>query len=161
MAITRFRGKYFCFSNMHPLENWIESAQGIFVPTSEHDYMTRRLVNPYLQREVALARGDIDDSRVYKDGLAAKNLAHRYIEEGAIQLDDWEVACLGVMTEAVDKKFTANVAIAQILYDTGDEEIIEGNTWGDKFWGVDPPGSDNGLNHLGKILMSVRSSLDI
>ncbi len=161
MAITRFRGEYFYLSNMYPLVNWIESEQGLFVPTSEHHYMVGRLVSPFLQREVALARGNPDDDRVYKDGLAAKNLAHRFIEEGAIQLENWQLACLGLMSEGVTKKFDANLDIAQKLYDTGDEEIIEGNTWGDRFWGVDPPGSGNGLNHLGKILMNVRANLDI
>jgi hypothetical protein len=39
---------------------------------------------------------------------------------------------------------------------TGDEELIEGNFWGDVFWGVC---NGVGKNHLGKILMEVRSEL--
>lgn len=40
------------------------------------------------------------------------------------------------------------------LQETGDAELIEGNYWGDRFWGV----CDGvGENHLGKLLMRVRS----
>jgi predicted NAD-dependent protein-ADP-ribosyltransferase YbiA (DUF1768 family) len=36
-------------------------------------------------------------------------------------------------------------------------ELIEGNTWGDKFWGQCPLG--NGRNELGKLLMSIRDDI--
>lgn len=40
-----------------------------------------------------------------------------------------------------------------MLLKTGDEELVEGNTWGDTFWGVC---KGKGRNELGKILMKVR-----
>ncbi len=46
-----------------------------------------------------------------------------------------------------------------MLVATGQEELVEGNDWEDRFWGVDPPGSNNGENNLGKILMRVRNEL--
>jgi predicted NAD-dependent protein-ADP-ribosyltransferase YbiA (DUF1768 family) len=36
-------------------------------------------------------------------------------------------------------------------------ELIEGNTWGDKYWGQCPIG--NGRNELGKILMAIRDDI--
>lgn len=42
------------------------------------------------------------------------------------------------------------------LLSTGDLEIIEGNHWGDTFWGVC---NGTGENHLGRILMQVREDL--
>jgi len=39
------------------------------------------------------------------------------------------------------------------LLATGNEELIEGNTWGDTFWGVC---DGKGLNKLGQLLMVVR-----
>ena len=44
----------------------------------------------------------------------------------------------------------------QRLLDTGDRELIEGNTWGDRFWGVC---RGEGENKLGRILMRVRDEL--
>jgi predicted NAD-dependent protein-ADP-ribosyltransferase YbiA (DUF1768 family) len=43
-----------------------------------------------------------------------------------------------------------------MLIDTGDQELIEGNWWGDVIWGVC---NGKGENHLGKILMEVRKEL--
>ena len=44
------------------------------------------------------------------------------------------------------------------LVATGDAIVIEGNTWRDTYWGVDLK-TGEGENHLGKILMRVRSEL--
>ena len=41
------------------------------------------------------------------------------------------------------------------LIDTYPAELIEGNTWNDKFWGVDI-NTSIGENNLGKILMKLR-----
>lgn len=40
------------------------------------------------------------------------------------------------------------------LLETGNEELVEGNYWGDTFWGVC---RGRGENHLGKLLMKVRT----
>lgn len=63
------------------------------------------------------------------------------------------------MHSAVLRKFKANAGIRKLLLNTGTVQLIEGNTWEDRFWGVDPPGSQNGENNLGKILMQVRAEL--
>lgn len=42
------------------------------------------------------------------------------------------------------------------LLDTGDVELIEGNTWDDTFWGVC---NGVGTNWLGRLLMEIRSNL--
>jgi hypothetical protein len=42
------------------------------------------------------------------------------------------------------------------LLATGDAELIEGNWWGDVYWGVC---NGEGRNELGKILMQVRDEL--
>lgn len=71
---------------------------------------------------------------------------------------DWEEVKLGIMEEIVRAKFTQNHALRQQLLDTGDRELREGNSWHDTFWGVDLR-TGKGENHLGKILMKVRSEL--
>lgn len=42
------------------------------------------------------------------------------------------------------------------LLETGDAMLIEGNTWGDTFWGVC---NGQGLNVLGNLLMEIRQEL--
>jgi hypothetical protein len=59
------------------------------------------------------------------------------------------------MTEIIRLKFQ-NPGLKAKLLATGNQELIEGNTWGDCYWGVC---EGNGQNHLGKILMQVREEL--
>lgn len=69
--------------------------------------------------------------------------------------EDWEEIKLSVMEELVRSKFS-NPKLSQKLLETNDKLLVEGNTWGDTFWGVC---NGRGENHLGKILMKVRSEL--
>lgn len=71
---------------------------------------------------------------------------------------DWEAVKVGIMEEIVRAKFTQNPELAQKLLATGNKILVEGNTWGDKCWGVDIR-TGQGENHLGKILMKVREEL--
>ena len=76
----------------------------------------------------------------------------------------WEKERDGIMAEVIHAKFSQNPALAQALIDTGDAELIEGNTWNDNYWGVcgcarcRSEGA-KGLNKLGKILMAERARL--
>lgn len=69
---------------------------------------------------------------------------------------DWHQVRLGIMRELVEKKFRDHPALAQWLLDTGDTELVEGNWWGDTFWGRC---KGVGENHLGRILMEVREQI--
>lgn len=70
---------------------------------------------------------------------------------------DWEHIKLQVMEDLVRQKFTRYPVLAAKLLATGDRKLIEGNNWGDDFWGV--PKGKPGKNHLGLILMKVRQEL--
>ena len=72
--------------------------------------------------------------------------------------DDWEEIKDGIMEEIVRAKFSQNPKLKAELLATGEAQLIEGNTWNDRYWGVDVR-SGIGKNHLGKILMKVRSEL--
>ena len=62
---------------------------------------------------------------------------------------------LEVMLKLLRLKF-ADPALAGRLLATGDTELVEGNHWGDRYWGVS---GGIGENHLGKLLMQVRLEL--
>jgi hypothetical protein len=68
---------------------------------------------------------------------------------------DWNDVKLNVMVDLLCQKFT-NSELRQKLLATEDAILIEGNTWGDTFWGVC---KGVGKNHLGKILMAIRKEL--
>lgn len=71
---------------------------------------------------------------------------------------DWEYEKIEIMKEIVFNKFYGNDVLREKLLKTGDALLIEGNDWNDKFWGVS---DGEGENHLGKILMDVRTMLRI
>lgn len=70
--------------------------------------------------------------------------------------DDWERVKIQVMYEVCYAKFIQNPRLAKWLIETGDEILVEGNTWNDKFWGVC---NGEGANNFGKILMAIRTEL--
>ena len=69
---------------------------------------------------------------------------------------DWEDVKIDIMRQVLKSKFNQNPELRKKLIATGDTELIEGNNWGDTFYGVC---RGVGLNHLGKILMEVRKEI--
>lgn len=71
---------------------------------------------------------------------------------------DWETVKYDIMEEIVHAKFFQHPDLAYKLLATGDKVLVEGNRWGDIYWGVDM-NTGQGENHLGRILMKVREEL--
>ena len=69
---------------------------------------------------------------------------------------DWESIKVEVMTKLVRLKFETHDDLRVKLIDTAEAQLIEGNTWNDRFWGVC---GNQGRNWLGRILMQVRTEL--
>ncbi len=134
---------------MFPLENFIDTPCGIAVPTSEHAYQAAKFVDEDVQRQIAVA----------DDGRMSKELAHELQAQGAQVITGWHQRKFGVMLGFVRAKFAVNDSIAEKLMSTADELLVEGNSWGDRYWGVSPAGSSRGKNKLGIVLMTVRSEL--
>ena len=107
----------------------------------------------YLNNEAAFQAAKVLDNKERETfaGLQAneaKKLGRR------VQLrPDWEEVKNQVMYDVCLAKFTQNVDLRAKLLSTGDEELVEGNTWGDTCWGVC---RGVGENRLGKILMQIR-----
>lgn len=70
----------------------------------------------------------------------------------------WNEKRNGIMKVILRDKFTRNQELREKLIDTGKAVLEEGNTWGDKYWGICLKTGD-GENHLGKILMELREDL--
>ena len=141
MSITSFSGEHRFLSNFWPAE---VEFQGIKFPSVEHAY-------------VAAKTTDIE----MRKAIAAVSTAGKVKRLGR-ELDlrpDWEQIKLEVMLYLVKQKFE-HPELRKLLMATKPHELIEGNTWGDTFWGVcvNKEGDPVGLNHLGLILMHIRDS---
>lgn len=131
--ITSFSGEYRWLSNFAPS---LVVFDGVVYPTVENAYQAAKTQQKYR-----------DPFRHCTPGQA-KRLG-RTVDMRA----DWEQVKVAVMRELIEKKFMANTKHGNMLIATGDAELIEGNTWGDRFWGVC---GGVGLNILGRLLMEHR-----
>lgn len=138
--IDSFKGKYHFLSNFHPCTVTIK---GIEYPSVEHAYMAHK------------APEDKDWQALCQNKTIHPSIIKRFSRN--VQLvDQWGTQRLIVMIECIRAKFFQNKYLAEALLDTGDEQLVEGNTWGDTFWGVC---DGKGDNYLGKILMETRKEL--
>lgn len=68
----------------------------------------------------------------------------------------WDRIKLAIMHQLVFEKFHSNPSMRDRLIGTENALLIEGNDWGDTYWGVC---RGLGANNLGNILMLVRSEI--
>ena len=138
-VIDSFTGEYRWLSNF-----WGSPIQygKLLFPTMEHYYQAMKSKNPKDRERIASL------AKAGEAKQAGKKLKVR---------DDWDEIKLGVMEYGLRIKFAKGGSLADKLIATGDMELIEGNTWGDTFWGI-----CNGVgdNNLGKILMQIRADLN-
>lgn len=135
--ILSFRDEYFFLSNFYPVEIKLD---GIVYPNAETAFQAQKTLDVEERRKFSML----------KNPVQAKRLGRK------VKLrDDWEEVKLDIMTEVVSQKFLQHPHLIEMLLQTGDEELIEGNKWGDRFWGVC---KGVGENHLGKILMKIRDA---
>jgi ribA/ribD-fused uncharacterized protein len=136
--IEHFNGEYGFLSNFYTAEVVYE---GIEYKSVEHAYQAAKSLDPAERNEVAMAS---------TAGIAKKLGKH------VTKRDDWDEIKLAVMFDLVMQKFKNHADLREKLIATGDQELVEGNWWGDRFWGVC---KGTGENHLGKILMRVREEV--
>ena len=138
--IVYFRGQHHFLSNFFPVELIFN---GIHFPTLEHAYQAAKSF-------------DIDG--MYSIQQCSAGRAKRMGQKIDLR-PDWEEVKLFVMKELVSKKFS-DPQLGFLLMDTRDRKLVEGNSWGDTYWGrIYKDGRWVGENNLGEILMEVRKSL--
>lgn len=137
-VISEFSRNYSWLSNFYRTD--VEVEDNVFI-TVEHAYQSAKVTWHDEWIEITQASTPAEAKRL---GRAATSIRH-----------DWDEVKVGVMHTAVAAKFQ-NPELAEKLIATGDALLIEGNDWGDRFWGVY---KGRGHNMLGKILMEVRANL--
>lgn len=136
-SINYFDGENSFLSNFYEHEVLYE---GKLYPTNEHAYQAAKTLNEKEREKIRKA----------KTASRAKFFGRKVDKR-----EDWEDIKKQIMYELCLEKFK-DEKMKEKLLNTGDKELIEGNTWNDDFWGKC---SDKGQNHLGKILMRIREEL--
>lgn len=141
-TIDSFWGDYRFLSNFYP-SPFVDDV-GYTWPTVEHYYQAQKALN-------------VDDFNVV---AACKTPGQAKRAGSKVEMrPDWDQVKTHIMFGALRWKFEQNPDLAQKLIDTGDAELVEGNTWGDVFWGYDTK-LNKGQNVLGQQLMILRGLLN-
>lgn len=133
--INQFRGEYRFLSNFYPS---IVVYDNVY-PTVEHFFQAMKTKDTSIREAFALLPTPGD----------AKKLGRKLTLR-----EDWEQMKFDVMELGLRKKFS-DPDLAKRLVETYPHDLIEGNWWNDKIWGICFK-TNEGENHLGRILMIVR-----
>lgn len=145
-SIEKFTGEYAFLSNFFPS---VVTWSGHAYPTVEHAFQAAKTIDQVARRPFQLP------APVYETASKAKQAGRK------LRLrPEWEEFKLGVMHDLLATKFRDR-DMAMRLLATGDVLLIEGNTWGDTFWGAirNTKGALVGENYLGQMLMAVREEI--
>lgn len=135
--IDSFFGYYRFLSNFYPV---LVEYNGLTYSAIENAYQAAKFDDIELKKKF----GELTSREVYK------------LTRGKKPREDWDDVKLGVMYDLLKIKFSNNNYLKKRLLATGNRELIEGNTWGDTYWGMY---RGVGENHLGKLLMKARKEL--
>lgn len=121
--------------------------KGIVYPSVEHAYQSEKSKDPEWKKFCS--------DRDNKPAEVKKKSKEIIIRE------DWDDVKLLVMEHCLRQKFKNRELLTKLLL-TGNENIQEGNYWGDIFWGVDLKSTPNyGENHLGRLIMKIRDEYQL
>jgi ribA/ribD-fused uncharacterized protein len=142
-VIDRFTGPYDFLSNFYPSAITLD---GLDFNTVEHAFQ-------------AAKTSDLDERQALQ--LAKSPAEAKRLGRKVTLRPDWEQVKFSIMEALVRQKFTRYPELAEMLLDTGDARLIEGNTWNDRTWGMTKTrqGEYIGKNWLGIILMKIRDEL--
>ena len=139
-AIMSFRGEYSFLSNFY--EGKVFTYKGLKFNNTEAPFHAEKCWSR--AKEFEMIRP-----------LQSKRLGRR-----VLMRRDWEQIKDRVMYDVCYAKFTQDPVLKAKLLATGNRELVEGNTHGDRCWGMT---CSNGLwigeNRLGKVLMKLRDDL--
>lgn len=140
--ITSFHGPYRFLSNFYPSRVFLD---GQVAPTVEHAYQAAKTFDTKWRKSILSAESP---------GKAKQRGRMAELRPG------WESIKEQVMLDLLLCKFSLSPDASKLgpmLLGTGSAHLVEGNHWGDDYWGECPLG--NGRNRLGVWLMAVRGAL--
>lgn len=145
--IDRFDGPYEFLSNFYRARPIMFKGQ--LFDTAEHAYQAAKFMSHYMTPEQRHAIKLVKSCRTPGRAKKAAHMMDGYFDP------TFPARKLAVMREILEDKFKAN-DLRRSLCNTAGRDLIEGNDWGDVYWGVC---KGLGQNELGKLLMSLRDKL--
>lgn len=145
--IDSFRGKYFFLSNFFPCVIRYREVSYRSVEAAFQAQKVSAAIPDEARKGLQRRFSDLSPDQ-------AKRLGRR------VELrPDWESVKDGIMRELLSVKFGSG-KLREWLLATGDEKLVEGNTWHDNYWGscICPRCRNRGRNELGKALMALRQA---
>ena len=144
--ISYFIGEYRFLSNFYPAEVLLGS---MVFRTVEHAWQAAKTDDIATRREI---------QKLYTPNKAKGYGRQIVLKEG------WDKVKLLVMRDLLNQKFKENEYFRSLLKNTGQVQLIEGNGWHDNYWGkcncqTCRRNGAVGQNHLGRILMQIRSEI--
>lgn len=139
--ITAFTGPHFFLSNFYPSVVFFE---GLAYRSSEHAFQAAKTPNHELKLWI----------RDAEEAVVAKRRG-RSASVKATMSPDWDSCKVEVMRLILVAKFS-DPSLRDLLKWTAPKKLVEGNWWGDTFWGQCPLG--DGQNWLGRLLMDLRDA---
>lgn len=136
--IMTFDGQYRFLSNFYLCQVYYA---GRYWPSSEHAYQAAKTHDPAEKDLIFNAKSP---------GVAKRE------GDNVTKRPDWADVKVSIMFDILESKFS-NKELEERLLSTGNVKLIEGNTWDDRFWGVDIR-TRVGQNMLGKLLMQIREN---
>lgn len=141
--ICFFANEYGFLSNFWPS---LIKLDGMIYQTAEAAYQACKTVSWHDKLTIA--------------SLDSPGKAKRYGQTVTL-VENWDQIKKACMAQVLYAKFLQNPALIQRLLDTKDKILVEGNWWGDNYWGATDyerttDGILRGANWLGRILMEIR-----
>lgn len=137
--ITKFEGSHRFLSNLWHVRVVLD---GHTYPSVEHAFQAARTLDPSVRARVRAC--------TYASAAAAA-------VTGAVERPGWSRMHKDVMKDLLLQKFDPKNRCAERLLQTGESELIWNNHVGDRFWGCS---GGVGENHLGLMLMEIRTNLE-
>lgn len=135
--INKFENEFRFLSNFFPCQILYE---GITYPSTEHAYQAAKSIDIGVRNTI---------SKLSSPGQSKAYGRHLNLRP------DWDNVKDKIMEDLLRLKFQ-NPQFKKMLLATNDEELEEGNTWNDTYWGTC---NGIGQNKLGKLLMKIREEI--
>lgn len=136
-AITKFQGETRWLPNFQAVDVQLDDVTYL---TTEHAYQAAKTLDPAMRESIRTA--------------ATPGIAKRLGQAVALR-GDWEDVKRDVMLDLLRQKYRQEPLLSKLIA-TGDALLVEGNAWGDRFWGVC---GGVGENWLGRLTMQVRDEI--
>lgn len=134
-VISEFKYNYYFLSNFYPCQ--IIDEYNILYPSVEHAYQAAKTFDEKIRKTISKLKTPVK-AKTYGKKIKLRKY--------------WDTLKEEIMFKLLIKKFSIP-ELKEKLLETKNCKLVEGNFWGDTFWGE----CDGiGENNLGKMLMYIR-----